>query len=62
MDLLGIPDKGLRPISLDPYRRCHDLFVDIVLICIRKDMNPDPLEDLESRSPKLGPYTTKGTL
>ena len=25
-------------------------------------INPDPLEDLESRSPNLGPYTTKGTL
>ena len=24
--------------------------------------NPDPREDLESRSPNLGPYTTKGTL
>ena len=23
---------------------------------------PDPREDLESRSPKLGPYTTKGTV
>ena len=23
---------------------------------------PDPREDLESRSPNLGPYTTKGTL
>ena len=22
---------------------------------------PDPREDLESRSPNLGPYTTKGT-
>ena len=25
-------------------------------------VNPDPREDLESRSPNLGPYTTKGTL
>ena len=25
-------------------------------------LNPDPREDLESRSPNLGPYTTKGTL
>ena len=24
--------------------------------------NPDPREDLESRSPNLGPYTTKGTV
>ena len=24
--------------------------------------DPDPREDLESRSPNLGPYTTKGTL
>ena len=23
---------------------------------------PDPREDLESRSPNLGPYTTEGTL
>ena len=23
---------------------------------------PDPREDLESRSPNLGPHTTKGTL
>ena len=23
---------------------------------------PDPREDLKSRSPNLGPYTTKGTL
>ena len=23
------------------------------------DRNPDPREDLESRSPNLGPYTTK---
>ena len=26
------------------------------------DGYPDPREDLESRSPNLGPYTTKGTL
>ena len=25
-------------------------------------LNPDPREDLESRSPNLGPYTAKGTL
>ena len=27
-----------------------------------KGANPDPREDLEGRSPNLGPYTTKGTL
>ena len=27
-----------------------------------KGANPDPREDLESRSPNLGPYTTKRTL
>ena len=27
-----------------------------------KQSFPDPQEDLESRSPNLGPYTTKGTL
>ena len=26
------------------------------------DANPDPRKYLESRSPNLGPYTTKGTL
>ena len=26
------------------------------------DQYPDPREDLESRSPNLGPYTTMGTL
>ena len=25
-------------------------------------LDPDPREDLESRSPSLGPYTTKGAL
>ena len=29
---------------------------------VRGGWDPDPREDLESRSPNLGPYTTKGTL
>ena len=29
---------------------------------IGRDSNPDPREDPESRSPNLGPYTTKGAL
>ena len=30
--------------------------------CFIENLFPDPQEDLESRSPNLGPYTTKGTL
>ena len=29
---------------------------------LQQDNNPNPREDPESRSPNLGPYTTKGTL
>ena len=29
---------------------------------VHQPYNPDPREDLESRSPNLGPYTTKGKL
>ena len=29
---------------------------------LQRTYYPDPREDLESRSPNLGPYTTKGTL
>ena len=29
---------------------------------LSKSKYPDPREDLESRSPNLGPYTAKGTL
>ena len=35
----------------------------VVVGCVGSlNPNPDPREDLESRSPNLGPYTTKGTL
>ena len=29
---------------------------------LRRTRDPDAREDLKSRSPNLGPYTTKGTL
>ena len=38
--------RGSRALNYVPARKLH----------------PDPREDLESRSPNLGPYTTKDTL
>ena len=40
----------------------HHVLLDTVALRRSRSSSPDPREDLESRSPNLGPYTTKGTL
>ena len=62
----GFVFKVLFKVSSQGFIRCiqgHNILLESVfyeLLTISPD--PDPREDLESRSPNLGPYTTKGTL